>query len=92
MLVLVCTLIILFFVGFNYLLWDRENKVEDIRTLENTNENKDDLIAYLTSERKRVENEKNKLDEEIKALEKKITDLNEQIEKDRRIKARLSQR
>ena len=52
-LVLVCTLIILFFVGFNYLLWDRENKVEDIRTLENTNENKDDLIAYLTSERKR---------------------------------------
>ena len=88
-LVLVCTLIILFFVGFNYLLWDRENKVEDIRTLENTNENKDDLIAYLTSERKRVENEKNKLDEEIKALEKKITDLNGQIEKDKESKSAL---
>jgi hypothetical protein len=79
-LVLVCTVIILFFVGFNYLLWDRESKAEDIKTLEYTNESKDDYINYLTAERKRAEIENERLTSEIKELEKTIADLNEQIE------------
>ena len=68
MLVLVCTVIILFFVGFNYLLWDRESKAED-KTLEYTNESKDDYINYLTAERKRAEIENERLTSEIKELE-----------------------
>lgn len=80
LLVLVCAVIILFFVGFNYLLWDRENKAADIKDLEYTNENKEDYINYMTDEKKIVENENKNLKKQIESLENAASDLNSQIE------------
>ncbi len=80
LLVLVCAVIILFFAGFNYLLWDRENKAADIKDLEYTNENKEDYINYMTDEKKMVENENESLKKQIESLENTVSDLNSQIE------------
>lgn len=71
-LVLICIAILLFFVAFNYLIWDRDKKAEDIENLKWTNTNNISNINYLT---RQIET----LQEEKKVLEKKITDLEEDV-------------
>jgi len=63
----------MFFIGFNYLLWDRENKQANIRDLQDTNEVKSDTIEILY---RQISN----LDKANDALENTIKELNEKIE------------
>lgn len=65
-LVLVCALIMTVFIAFNYLLWDRENK---IRSFENLNVSKNMSIDALGDKIRSLDDEKKKLQDEIKKLE-----------------------
>ncbi len=78
-LVLICAVIILFFIGFNYLLWDRENKAEDIKTLKNTNDSNDVTINYLSKEMKRLNDENEGYVKELDRLTKDIELLNKKV-------------
>lgn len=73
LLILICLVVILFFVGFNYLLWDRENKQANIQDLQDTNEVKTDTIEILY---RQIDN----LDNANKALQSDINQLNNKID------------
>jgi len=68
-LVMVCALLLLMFIGFNYLLWDRENRKEDIRNLENSNASNNASINTLGREIKSLEDENRQLKARIELLE-----------------------
>lgn len=62
-LVMVFVLLTALFVAFNYLLWDRESKVTELKDLENANAG---LNASINSQKREIENlvdENNKLNE-----------------------------
>ena len=65
-LVLMCTVVLLFFIGFNYLLWDRETKTEDIK-------NNANYIKYL-------DQEVNRLEASNRTLATNITQLQSQVD------------
>lgn len=83
-LVLVCVLIMTIFIAFNYLLWDRENKIKNIENL-NTSKNMsidtlgdkiknlDDANKQLAEEIKKLEGEKGSLTERYQLLEQELT-------------------
>lgn len=72
-LIVVSALLLIMFIGFNYLLWDRENKEEDIKSLEYSKVSNDASISALGREIKGLEDEKNKLNNRIKTLEESIS-------------------
>jgi len=71
-LVMICTLIMVIFIGFNYLLWDRDNRVKDIQALQSTNEDNSATISALQREIKSYEQDNGQLAQQI-------TDLNNNI-------------
>jgi hypothetical protein len=72
-LVLVCFLIIVVFVGFNYLLWERESREKDIEALRYSNENNDATINALGREIKSLEDENKKQEEKISELTESVS-------------------
>ncbi|HEX2945104.1 MAG TPA: hypothetical protein VHT96_04040 [Clostridia bacterium] len=69
-LVMVFVLLTALFVAFNYLLWDRESKVTELKDLENANAGNN---ATINSQKREIENlidENNKLNERIDQLDK----------------------
>lgn len=79
-LVLICIAILLFFVAFNYLIWDRDKKAEDIENLKWTNANNISNINYLTRQIENLQEEKKALGENITVLEEDIESLNGDLE------------
>lgn len=71
-LVLICIAILLFFVAFNYLIWDRDKKANDIENLKWTNANNISNINYLTRQIETLQEEKKGLEENIVGLEDDI--------------------
>lgn len=71
-LVLVCIAILLFFVAFNYLIWDRDKKTEDIDNLKWTNANNISNINYLTRQIEVLQQDKKVLEEKITGLEEDV--------------------
>lgn len=74
-LVMVCTLLLAVFVSLNYLLWDRENKVKDIETLESSYASSSAIIDTLGREIKKLEDEIKLLKESIQTLEDRNSQL-----------------
>lgn len=68
-LVLICTVIMSIFIGFNYLLWDKENREMDIQYLRDSNEYNSATINALNREIKKLDDEKNGLNTKINELE-----------------------
>lgn len=68
-LVIFCTIVLGVFIGFNYLLWDREEKIASIKGLQSINAASDSSIAALTRQLKSLEDDKDSADERIKQLE-----------------------
>lgn len=68
-LVMVCALLLLLFVGLNYLLWDRENRERDIRNLEYSNASNNASINALGREIKSLEDQNKQLKESIESLQ-----------------------
>lgn len=74
-LVMVFVLLTALFVAFNYLLWDRESKVTELKDLENSNAG---LNATINSQKREIENlveENNKLNESNDELDKNVKQL-----------------
>lgn len=69
-LVIFCTMIIGVFVGFNYLLWDREDKASFIEDLKNTNEANNASINALSRQIKSLEDENDAFRDRVAELEK----------------------
>lgn len=68
-LVLVCTLIMAIFIGFNYLLWDKENREKDLENLQSSNEYNSATINALSREIKQLDDENKSLNAKISELE-----------------------
>jgi cell division protein FtsB len=91
-LVMVFVLLAALFVAFNYLLWDRESKVTELKDLENANAGNN---AMINSQKREIENlvEENKnLNNRIDELDKENKQLaqdNSNIKSDRDNKAAL---
>jgi len=68
-LVMVFAVLIALFIAFNYLVWDRENKLAEIRNLESVNESYDASISVHKREVSSLEAEVNSLKEQIEKLE-----------------------
>ncbi len=69
-LVMVFVLLAALFVAFNYLLWDRESKLTELKELENTNAGNN---AMINSQKREIENlveENNNLNSRIDQLDK----------------------
>lgn len=79
-LVLICIAILLFFVAFNYLIWDRDKKVNDIENLKWTNANNISNINYLTRQIETLQEEKKALDKNIAGLQEDIEKINGNLE------------
>ncbi|MDD4495199.1 MAG: hypothetical protein PHV32_12810, partial [Eubacteriales bacterium] len=81
-LVLMCTLVLLFFIGFNYLVWDRENIFKNI---EDNQVSIEVLSRELNNQRnayRALQDEKDKLEENILELENSLETIvadNEQL-------------
>ena len=88
-LIMVCSLIMVVLIVFNYLLWDRENKRHDIESLEYTNVSNNSSITALGEKINTLENENRGLRDRIDALEESlqtVQDENLQMEEDMRLK------
>lgn len=79
-LVMFCALLVLVFIALNYLLWDRENKVRNIESLESSNASNKASIDVLGREIKRLEDEKKLLEEKLSQLENENSRLNLEID------------
>ncbi len=83
-LVMFFSMIIAVFVGFNYLLWERENREKDIKSLQDINASNSITINALNRQLENMENTLklrndniNKLDEENSTLKKDLERLNQ---------------
>ena len=74
-LVVVWILLIAVFVVLNYLIWDRENRERDIKSLENLNASNNSSITALGREINNLETQKKRMEAEISYLEKTMADL-----------------
>ncbi|RCX18293.1 hypothetical protein DFR58_10552 [Anaerobacterium chartisolvens] len=83
-LVLVCTILMTVFLAFNYLLWDKKQNTESLKTLEYSNENKDATIDALGRQIKNLEDSARDLESRVNVLEGSNSEL--QKEKDELIK------
>lgn len=77
-LILVCTVLLTFFIAFNYLLWDREKNAESIQTLESSNEDKNATIGALGREIKNLEDFNKQLSTRLQLAEETIENLEEE--------------
>ncbi len=75
-LVLVCTLILTVFIAFNYLLWDREKKIESINVL---NINKNTTIEALSGQIKNLDQANNELRQKLQESEEQVENLKTSI-------------
>lgn len=94
-LVVVWLLLIAVFVVLNYLIWDRENREKDIKSLENLNASNNSSITALGREINNLETEKKRLEAEIFDLKKKVSDLenaNKKMEEDNNKNLEIIQR
>ena len=73
-LVMVSALLIALFIAFNYLLWDRESKLAEIRNLESVNAS---YSASVSVHKREI----NTLEEEVKSLNNQITQYRDEIDK-----------
>lgn len=73
-LVIVFALLIALFIAFNYLLWDRESKLAEIRNLESVNAS---YSASVSVHKREI----NTLEEEVKSLNNQITQYRDEIDK-----------
>ena len=78
------SMIIVVFVGFNYLLWERENREKDIKSLQDINASNSITINALNRQLENMENilklrndNISKLDDENSALKKDLERLNQ---------------
>ncbi|NSW89743.1 MAG: hypothetical protein HPY74_03500 [Firmicutes bacterium] len=83
-LIMFFSLVIVVFVGFNYLLWERENREKDIKNLQDINASNSITINALNRQLENMENTLklrndniNKLDEENSLLKKDLEQLNQ---------------
>ncbi|HPZ06264.1 MAG TPA: hypothetical protein PK423_09570, partial [Clostridiales bacterium] len=88
-LVMVSALLIALFIAFNYLLWDRESKLAEIRNLESVNAS---YSASVSVHKREI----NTLEEEVKSLNNQITQYRDEIdtllqERDQAISDRLQE-
>lgn len=68
-LVMICTLLIVIFIAFNYLLWDRENKEKDIENLERLKASSSTSIDILGKKINELEDENKILKDRMNELE-----------------------
>jgi hypothetical protein len=68
-LAMVFILLMALFIGFNYLLWDRESKVKELKSMEYDNASNNASINAQTREIKSLEDENGKLQARITELE-----------------------
>jgi septal ring factor EnvC (AmiA/AmiB activator) len=68
-LAMVFILLMALFIAFNYLLWDRENRVKELSDLQSVNANKSADISVQNREIKSLEEENNNLQLKINQLE-----------------------
>ena len=78
------SLVIVVFVGFNYLLWERENREKDIKSLQDINASNSITISALNRQLESLDNNLkikndniNKLNEENSLLKKDLEKLNQ---------------
>lgn len=67
---MVFVLLIALFIAFNYLLWDRESKANEIKSLEYTNATNSASINSQNREIKQLEDENNKFQADMDQLER----------------------
>ncbi len=77
-LVMVFVLLTALFIAFNYLLWDRENKVRELKNLEAANASYTTSINAQKREISGLEEENSRLGNEIDRLESEKNSLNEE--------------
>jgi cell division protein FtsB len=78
-LVIVCALLMIMLIAFNYLLWDRENKKKDILNLEQSKVSNSASINALGRNIKELEDENRALKDTIELMEGNIKELDENI-------------
>lgn len=76
-LVVVWILVIAVFIVLNYLLWDRESKEKDIRSLENINASNNSSILALGREINNLESDKKWMVEKLSDMEDRLAVLEE---------------
>ena len=84
-LVMISALLMVVFIAFNYLLWDRENKEKNIETLENSNASNNASINALGREISMLEEKNKSLESQAGELEernKALTDSKDQLARD----------
>lgn len=89
-LVMVCTLLMAIFIGFNYLLWDKENREKDIQSLQDSNAYNNATVNALSRDIKQLEDQNGGLNARINELEfnnKLLTANNQNLTQDN-LKAR----
>ncbi len=74
-LVIICSLLLIVLIAFNYLLWDREAQKASIRNLESSKADNDAIISGLYKQRQNLENENSKLKNEMDELQKNLDEL-----------------
>jgi len=79
-LVMVFAVLIALFIAFNYLVWDRESKVAEIKKLESVNASYDASISIHKREISTLEGEVNRLKEQIEKLENEKAQLQKEKE------------
>lgn len=85
-LIMVCVLLMALFIAFNYLLWDRESKVNELKNLESLNASNNANINSRDREIKSLEEDNNKLQTTITELgddKEQLIKKNSQLEKDK---------
>lgn len=85
-LVMISALLMVVFIAFNYLLWDRENKEKNIETLENSNASNNASINALGREISMLEEKNKSLETQAGELEeqnKALADSKNQLERDK---------
>lgn len=83
-LVMFFSMVIVVFIGFNYLLWERENREKDIKSLQDINASNSITINALNRQLENMENtlklkndSLNNMDEENNSLKKELERLNQ---------------
>jgi chromosome segregation ATPase len=76
-LVIICSLMLILLIAFNYLLWDRETQKKSIQTLESSKASNDALISGLYKQRQELESENSDLKEQLDEVQKFLEDSKE---------------
>ena len=88
--IITVALILFFLIGFNYLLWDKENKQGDIETLRYANDSNSDYIDYLKSQISSLEQDNKSFRTNINYLEADLSRKDSELEGLKRDKQALN--